>query len=139
VSSADNQVTLCRKEVPRINEWALTSVLADVTFIESEVKRLGKEELDHVFDEVKLVSERRREPCRANDSQTINIILSDAVSAYLEPSIRNGSYAVVKPGRLAMILLKLSKGAAALPGPAAMGKAERRRREADEVSRLGQR
>ncbi len=35
---------------------ALGSVLADVNFVEAEIKRLGKSELDHVFDEVKLVS-----------------------------------------------------------------------------------
>jgi len=34
----------------------LASVLADVTFVEMEIKRLGKPELDTVFDEVKLVS-----------------------------------------------------------------------------------
>ena len=40
----------------RFNEDALASVLADVTFIETEIRRLGKPELDSVFDEVKLVS-----------------------------------------------------------------------------------
>ena len=42
--------------MPRLNEAALASVVADVTFIEMEIKRLGKSELDTVFDEVKLVS-----------------------------------------------------------------------------------
>lgn len=42
----------------RFNEAALSSVLADVSFVETEIKRLGKDELDHVFDEVKLVSLR---------------------------------------------------------------------------------
>lgn len=73
------------------------------------------------------------------DIQTINIILTDAVSAYMEPSIRNGSYAAVKPIRLAVILTKLSKGAAVLGGPIHGNRAERRRREADEVARLAQR
>lgn len=40
----------------RYNEAALTLVLADVTFIETEIQRLGRPGLDHVFDEVKLVS-----------------------------------------------------------------------------------
>lgn len=43
------------KEIVKLNESALASVLADVSFIEIEIKRLGKPELDHVFDEVKHV------------------------------------------------------------------------------------
>ncbi|OCF42940.1 hypothetical protein I317_03292, partial [Kwoniella heveanensis CBS 569] len=112
---------LCGKEVARLNEMALSSVLADVTFIETEIKRLGKSDLDNVFDEVK---------------HTINIILSDAVSAYMEPSIRSMSYSSVKPIRLAVILAKLGKAAAITGGQNGMLKAERRRREADEVAKL---
>ncbi|WVQ72415.1 hypothetical protein IAR50_001967 [Cryptococcus sp. DSM 104548] len=113
--------TLTGSSVPRLNESALASVLADVTFIETEIKRLEKRELDRVFDEVK---------------HTINIILSDAVQAYMEPSVRSVSYSSVKPLRLAMILAKLGKAAAAQGGQANLFKAERRRGEADEVARL---
>jgi hypothetical protein len=42
--------------VARFNESALASVLADVKFVETEIKRLEKPDLDHVFDEVRLVS-----------------------------------------------------------------------------------
>ncbi|WWC89397.1 uncharacterized protein L201_004321 [Kwoniella dendrophila CBS 6074] len=112
---------LCGKEVIRFNEMALASVLADVTFIETEIKRLGKTDLDRVFDEVK---------------HTINIILSDAVSAYMEPSIRSMSYSSVKPIRLAVILAKLGKAHALGNVQSSMVKAERRRREADEVAKL---
>ncbi|RSH87449.1 hypothetical protein EHS25_003359 [Saitozyma podzolica] len=113
--------TLCGKDVARFNESALASVLADVKFVETEIKRLEKPDLDHVFDEVRL---------------TINIILSDAVSAYMESSIRQTSYAAVRPMRLAVILAKLGKGAAVMGGPAGQGRADRRRREADEVAKL---
>lgn len=47
---------MCGKDVVRFNESALASVLADVKFIETEIKRLEKPDLDHVFDEVRLVS-----------------------------------------------------------------------------------
>lgn len=120
----------------RLNEDALASVLADVTFIEIEIKRLGKAELDTVFDEVKMVRSGTIDTRSTLTKQTINIILSDAVSAYMEPSIRNMSYAPVKPVRLATILGKLSKGAAMQGGPVHGQRADRRRREADEVSRL---
>ncbi|KAL7421699.1 Rab GTPase-binding exocyst subunit S15 [Cryptotrichosporon argae] len=113
--------TLCGRDVPRLNEQALASVLADVTFIETEIARLGRSQLDHVFDEVKL---------------TINIILSDAVNAFMEPSIRQLSYAAVKPARLSIILAKLGKAAQMAGGPAGQGKAERRRVEAEQVYRL---
>ncbi|KAK1924132.1 putative rsec15 [Papiliotrema laurentii] len=114
--------TLCGKEIQRLNEDALASVLADVTFIETEIKRLGKSELDAVFDEVKL---------------TINVILTDAVSAYIQPSIRSMSYAPVHPVKLSIILSKLGRAAALRGGPAGQQRAERRRREAEEVARLG--
>ena len=41
--------------MPRFNEAALASVLADAKFVEAEIKRLGRPMLDRVFDEVKLV------------------------------------------------------------------------------------
>lgn len=110
--------TLTGREVPRYNESALTIVLADVQFIETEIQRLGRPGLDHVFDEVKL---------------SINVILSDAVNAYMEASIRRLSYHAVKPQRLAMMLTKLAAGAAAL---GVVNKAERFRDEAAQVSRI---
>lgn len=47
---------MCGKSVTKVNEAALSNVLADVTFIESEIKRLERPALDKVFDEVKMVS-----------------------------------------------------------------------------------
>ncbi|WWC70274.1 uncharacterized protein I206_104224 [Kwoniella pini CBS 10737] len=113
--------TLCGREVVRFNEMALASVLADVTFIETEIKRLDKAGLDRVFEEVK---------------HTINIVLTESVSAYMEPSIRSMSYPSVKPIRLAVILAKLGKAHALGGVQSSMVKAERRRREADEVAKL---
>lgn len=128
------------QEVVRLNESALASVLADVSFIETEIKRLGKSELDHVFDEVKHVCQSFSTSIALQRlilyPQTINIILSDAVQAYMEPSIRSMSYPSVKPLSLAMILAKLSKAASSQGGQANMFKAARRRGEADEVARL---
>ena len=116
-----SQNTLCGREVAQFNEAALSNVMADVTFVETEIRRLGRPELDNVFDEVK---------------QTMNIILSDAVSGYMEPSIRSMSYAAVKPARLSVMLLKLSRGLAMGKTPIMQGRADKRRREADEVGRL---
>jgi hypothetical protein len=41
--------------VPRYNEPALANVLADVKFIEDEIRRLEKPALDKVLEEVRQV------------------------------------------------------------------------------------
>lgn len=112
-----------------------------MTFIETEIKRLGKVDLDHVFDEIKLVSGPHMAyvPFEDADRQTLNIVLSDAVSAYLEPSIRQGNYSAVRPNRLALILAKTSRALGAVPTAQAQGRAEKRRREADAVAALASR
>ncbi|EJT53129.1 exocyst complex subunit Sec15 [Trichosporon asahii var. asahii CBS 2479] len=104
--------------VPRYNEAALAYVFNDVTYIQTEIGRLDRPGLDHVFDEVKL---------------SIKLILDEAVNAYMEPSVRELSYRAVKSQRLATMLGKLSAGAAAMGNTS---KAERRRAEAETVSRF---
>lgn len=61
------------------------------------------------------------------------MILSDAVHAFLETSIRQLSYTAVKPHRLSTMLSKLASGSQAM---GAHSKAERRRAEALEVARV---
>lgn len=65
--------------------------------------------------------------------QSIKLILDEAVNAYMEPSVRELSYRAVKSQRLATMLGKLSAGAAAMGNTS---KAERRRAEAETVSRF---
>lgn len=125
---------LCGREVQRFNEPALANVLADVRFIETEVKRMGKASLDNVFTEIKLVGQR----VISANCETLGIVLSDAVSAYMEPSIRSLSYSAVKPSRLSAILAKLGR----LPPPGTrqsmqlVERSQRRRQEAEQVARL---
>jgi hypothetical protein len=57
---ADGQELLCGKDVPRYNEAALANVLADVKFIEDEIRRLEKGALDKVLEEVRLASLHER-------------------------------------------------------------------------------
>jgi hypothetical protein len=49
---------LCGRDVPRYNEPALANVLADVKFIEDEIRRLEKPALDKVLEEVRQVRPR---------------------------------------------------------------------------------
>lgn len=74
--------------------------------------------------------------------QSIGIILSDAISAYLEPTIRQSSYAMVRPKHLSRILEKLSLAkVSGRPGSVVTGadvdRQQRRKREAEAVARLG--
>ncbi|CAK9785452.1 putative rsec15 [Cutaneotrichosporon oleaginosum] len=110
--------TLTSTEVRMYNEAALMYVRADVLFIETEIQRLGKAGLDRVFDEVK---------------NTINIVLSDAVSAFMEPSVRQLSYGSVRPARLSAVLTRLAAGVSV---SGQMNKAERLRVEANSVAML---
>lgn len=112
------------------NEAALMYVRADVVFIETEVQRLGKAGLDRVFDEVKLVS---CASCLPSNVQTLNVVLSDAVAAFMEPSVRQLSYGAVRPSRLAAVLSRLAAGAQA---SGQVNKAERLRVEANAVSQV---
>lgn len=68
----------------------------------------------------------------------INLILSEAVQAYMEPSIRQGSYTSVKPKNLKIVLDKLGRW---VPDPRNITgddalRMTRRRREAELVSKL---
>lgn len=54
--------------MPRYNEAALAYVFNDVTYIQTEIGRLDRPGLDHVFDEVKLVSTPRR--CERSERPT---------------------------------------------------------------------
>lgn len=131
------QDLLCGRDVPRYNEPALANVLADVKFIEDEIRRLEKPALDKVLEEVRQVCPWLIIGCSTLLMlQTINIILSDAIPGYLEVSIRQSSYAAVKPKSLAIVLQKLAKGTAATPGGGSMNRSERRMMEAGSVSRL---
>lgn len=112
------------------NEAALMYVRTDVVFIETEIQRLGKAGLDRVFDEVKHVSKGLVDMA---DIQTLNIVLSDAVAAFMEPSVRQLSYGAVRPSRLAAVLSRLANGAQAA---GQVNKAERLRVEAHAVSQM---
>ena len=65
-----------------------------------------------------------------------SVVMSDAVSAYLVASIRQTSYAAVKPKRLAALLEKLARYGLECRDAPSREKGEKRRKEAEAVSRL---
>jgi hypothetical protein len=66
-----------------------------------------------------------------------NIVLSDSVQDYLNPSIRQTSYGEVKPKRLQALLEKLARYGASRRDNPSREKGDKRRREAEALSRLG--
>ena len=65
-----------------------------------------------------------------------SVVMSDAVNAYLVQSIRQTSYAAVKPKRLAALLEKLARYGLECRDAPSREKGEKRRKEAEAVGRL---
>ena len=65
-----------------------------------------------------------------------SVVMSDAVNAYLVASIRQTSYANVKPKRLAALLDKLARYGQEWRDAPSREKGEKRRKEAEAVGRL---
>ncbi|KZT29334.1 exocyst complex subunit Sec15-like protein [Neolentinus lepideus HHB14362 ss-1] len=112
---------LTGRNVAMINENAISNILVDVDFLEEELKGIGRAHLANAFVELR---------------STTSIILSDAVQDYLVPSTRQTSYITVKPKRLQALLEKLAKFGGSCRDNPSREKGERRRREAEAVSRL---
>ncbi|KAF9226637.1 exocyst complex subunit Sec15-like protein [Gyrodon lividus] len=107
--------------VPTINENAVANLVTDVTFLENEVIRIGREHLNSFFIELHSMAK---------------IVLSDLVQDYLNPNIRHASYGKVKPKRLQALVEKLAKYGASRRDSPSKEKGEKRKREAEVLSRL---
>lgn len=126
------------RSIPMINENALSNIMVDIDFIESELRRNGRAHIVSAFDELRTV--RRHMLAAASRSrpraQMTAIALQDTVQEFLKPPVRQASYASVKPKRLATLLDKLAKAASQSRDSAERERGERRRKEADAVGRL---
>ncbi|KAG5651378.1 hypothetical protein H0H81_008877 [Sphagnurus paluster] len=109
------------RDIPMMNENAMSNILIDVDFLEEELKRIGRSHLSSVFVELRM---------------TISIPLSDTVHEYLVAAMRHTSYSAVKHKRLQALLEKLARFGTTQRDPAARELAEKRRKEADAVGRL---
>jgi len=105
-----------------MNENAVANIVTDITFLENEITRIGREHLKSSFLELHSMA---------------NIVLSDSVQDYLNPSIRQTSYGEVKPKRLQALLEKLARYGASRRDNPSREKGDKRRREAEALSRLG--
>ncbi|KAF9520715.1 hypothetical protein BS47DRAFT_1323341 [Hydnum rufescens UP504] len=106
--------------IPMLNQNGIASLLVDVDFLENEFKAMGKTQLTSSFNELRL---------------TTSIPMNNAVSSYLQPSIRRSSYQTVNPKNLYALLDKMAKYGRESRLPAERELAERRRRDADTIAR----
>ena len=66
----------------------------------------------------------------------VSIPLNNTVSEFLNPQMRASAYTNVKPRNLQILLEKLARYGSTVRTPAEREKAERRRKEAEAVSRI---
>ncbi|KAJ2931593.1 hypothetical protein H1R20_g5533, partial [Candolleomyces eurysporus] len=109
------------RDIPMLNENAISNILIDVDFLEDELKRIGRGHLASVFTELRL---------------TASIPLNNTVQEYLVSGNRQSSYAAVKAKRLQALLDKLGKYGSQLRDSASREQGEKRRKEADAVGRI---
>jgi hypothetical protein len=112
---------LTDRTIEKINENAIANILVDLDFLEEQFRSAGRANLISLFNELR---------------STTSIVLSDSVAEYLVPSLRQTTYASVKPKRLTALLEKLARYAASCRDQASREKGERRRKEAEVVGRL---
>ncbi|KAF8165519.1 exocyst complex component, sec15 subunit [Crassisporium funariophilum] len=112
---------LTGRDIPMLNENAISNILIDVDFLEDEMKRIGRSHLGTAFAELRL---------------TTSIPLSGTVQEYLVPANRHASYAPVKPKRLQALLEKLARFGANQREASHRDVGERRRKEAEAVGRV---
>jgi len=112
---------LTDRTIEKINENAIANILVDLDFLEEQFRSAGRVNLSLLFSELR---------------STTSIVLSDSVAEYLVPSLRQTTYAIVKPKKLTALLDKLARYAASCRDQASREKGERRRKEAEAVGRL---
>lgn len=128
-----------------MNENAISNILLDVEFLEQEFKRYGRQELCSLFSELRSVRvplslAQKYSQLTASFAylhlQLINIVMSDTVQEYLVPSVRQSSYAAVKPKRLQALLEKLARYGSQCRDAPSRDRGEKRRKEAEAVGKV---
>ncbi|OCH92199.1 rsec15 [Obba rivulosa] len=112
---------LTGRNIPMINENAISNILIDVDFLEEEFRRNGRGHLNSSFNELRTIT---------------SIVMQDLVQDYLVPSVRQTSYSNVKPKRLQALLEKLARYGAECRDAASRDRGEKRRKAAEAVGRV---
>ncbi|KZV70296.1 exocyst complex component sec15 subunit [Peniophora sp. CONT] len=112
---------LTDRSIPMMNDNGVAQILLDVDFLENTFAAMGHEDINGSFAEIRA---------------TTAIALSDKVAEFLVPAVRQAKYRDVKPKRLQAMLEKLAKYGASLRDPVQRERADKRRREAEQVGRM---
>jgi hypothetical protein len=121
-----------------MNENAMANVLVDVDFLEEQFKGAGRANLVTLFSELRAVRPLSLSPFFFFQlgPQTISIVLSDSVAEFLVPSLRQTTFANIKPKKLTAVLEKLARYGGSCRDQLSRERGEKRRKEADAVGRL---
>ncbi|KAI0048060.1 exocyst complex component sec15 subunit [Auriscalpium vulgare] len=112
---------LADRNIPTMNENAISNILVDIDFLEDQLKATGRSHLTSVFSEIR---------------STTSIVLQDNVADFLVPANRQTTYSSIKMKRLQALLEKLAKYGASCRDAPSRELGDKRRREADAVGRL---
>ncbi|KAJ7228462.1 rsec15 [Mycena pura] len=112
---------LTGRNIPMLNENAISNILIDVDFLEEELRRIGRGHLCSAFMELRT---------------TTGIPLNNTIQEYLVPAMRQTSYVTVKHKKLSALLEKLARYGASQRDAASRELGDKRRKEADAVGRL---
>ncbi|KAI9507508.1 exocyst complex component sec15 subunit [Russula earlei] len=112
---------LTDRNIPVVNENAIANILVDLDFLEEQFRGVGRADLVSLFTELRSMT---------------SLVMSDSVTEYLVPSLRQTRYVYVKPKRLTALLEKLARYGASCRDQVSREKGEKRRKEADAVGRL---
>ncbi|KAK7695756.1 hypothetical protein QCA50_000393 [Cerrena zonata] len=109
------------RNIPMMNEHAISNILVDVDFLEDEFKRNGRPELCTIFQELRMMA---------------SIVLSDKVAEYLIPTLRQTTYNKIKPKQLQALLEKLARFGSQCRDTPSRERGEKRRKEAEAVGKI---
>jgi len=112
---------LTDRNIPMMNENAIANIVVDLDFLEEQFRSAGRANLGSHFAELRSMT---------------SIVMSDSVTDYLVPSLRQTTYATVKPKKLAPLLEKLARFGGSCRDHASRERGEKRRKEAEAVGRL---
>ncbi|KAG9015549.1 hypothetical protein FRB94_000154 [Tulasnella sp. JGI-2019a] len=108
-------------DVKVINDAGLTNLAIDIEFLEDQFQRPGKPDLTGVFNEIQTI---------------VTMVTKDDVGSYLIPAKRQKLYPNVQPRKLGNLLEKLGRFTPTTRSAPELQKSEKRRQEAQAVSRL---
>ncbi|EKM59243.1 uncharacterized protein PHACADRAFT_136668 [Phanerochaete carnosa HHB-10118-sp] len=112
---------LTGRSIPMLNENAIHNILVDVDFLEDEFKQAGRPQLLAAFAELRAIE---------------SLVLNNNVQQFLNPTIRQNNYAVIRAKRLQSMLEKLARFGGQSRDAPTRERGERRRKEVEAIGKI---